>query len=520
MYRLVILLATLFLAVIVTVPLNGLIEGNAAVESVAAEEADSNSPTKEEKERTDKHPPEFKQAGVCARCHVVSVLEWGISGHLEAETDCQECHGPSRAHVANERNEVKPDRLARGASIAKQSCSTCHETGCPKTLDVQNCQKCHHVHALINPSQPPVAKDERMEKLLLVWEQYRIQMAEGDRCVSQQDWDAAQSAFRAALKWIPGNHRARMLLMMCSRRLEPNLPGFNGGGERIDDRTGLPREVSVAGLDIDMLLVSPGEFDMGSDDLADSRPVHTVRLDPFYLGRYEVTQVEWNSVMGTNPSAHQGKDFPNAQRMPVERVSWNDCQTFLRRLNQRVPGGGFRLPTEAEWEYACRAATSGWRLDRPVSARGTRKILRQQSSNSSRAAPGQPAEEALSQDAWCRDNSLRQPTPGKPFLRVDAYAPRPVGTRRPNAWGFHDMQGNVCEWCSSLWQPYLYDATDGRESLTTNGKRILRGGGFADSVRSLDAALRHPERPHRRLRWNGLRLARSVPSPQPRNVRK
>src|SRR3954469_5178019 len=86
--------------------------------------------------------PEFKAAGVCARCHVVSVLEWGISGHVAAGTDCQKCHGPSKAHVANERNEVKPDRLPRGAQIA-QTCQRCHDAGCPKTLETAACQKCH-----------------------------------------------------------------------------------------------------------------------------------------------------------------------------------------------------------------------------------------------------------------------------------------------------------------------------------------------------------------------------------------
>ena len=247
--------------------------------------------------------------------------------------------------------------------------------------------------------------------------------------------------------------------------------------------------VHVAELDATMLLVTPGELDMGSDALASSRPVHTVRVALFYLDQFEVTQAQWQTIMGSNPSAHQGKEFPRAARMPVERVSWDDCQEFLRRLNTRVTGGGFRLPTEAEWEYACRTG---------VSQSGP--VLRNRDSSNH-----------LTDIAWYRDNSVRQPNPEQAFAKVEAYAPRPVGTRRANSWGFYDMQGNVSEWCSSLFRPYLYTPADGRESLSQKGLRVLRGGGFADSAATLNSALRHAERPHRRLRWNGLRLARSVP---------
>ena len=436
--------------------------------------------------------PEFKQAGVCARCHVVSVLEWGLSGHVEAEQGCQECHGPSLKHVADERNRVKPDHLPRGRVPVTRLCSNCHETGCPESLEVQDCQKCHHVHALINPAKPPATKHDRLEKLLARWEQFGRQLAEGDQHVTQQDWKAAQTAYGAALELIPGNHRAAEKLQMCNRRLNPHLPGFKTVGETVDQETGLPHKVRVAGEDIPMLLVPTGEFDIGSDKLADSRPVHTVHVDAFYLGQYEVTQAEWQAIMSANPSAHQETGFPDAQQMPVERVSWNDCQEFLRRLNARVAGGGFRLPSEAEWEYACRGGTL----------------------NSGLTSRNRYVGEDLSKRAWYRANSLRQPATESKFVQIEAYAPRPVGRRDPNAWGFGDMQGNVSEWCSSLYRPYLYHPSDGRESPILPGLRVIRGGAFANSAAALDPALRHAERPYRRLRWNGLRLARSVPSLQ------
>jgi len=441
------------------------------IEPAAAAESDAMSQT-----------PEFKQAGVCARCHVVSVLEWGFSSHFESETDCKSCHGPSLAHVADERNEANPDHFHRGSAIAEKTCLRCHESGCEETDEQKSCEKCHHVHALVNPSKPPQLKDDRLVALVARWQRFDKKMAEGDRHVERSQWKEAEQAFQAALELTPGDHRARMRLEMCSRRLRPELRGFVIADEEFHAATGLPREVAVAGLETPMLLVPPGEFDMGSDDLADSRPVHTVHVDALYLGRYEVTQAEWNSVMSDNPSAHQGESYAEVGRMPVERVSWNDCQEFLQRLNKRVPGGGFRLPTEAEWEYACRAGSD--RL----------------------------SGKELPEHAWFGANSLRASEPSRPFLQVDAYAPRPAGTRKPNAWGFSDMQGNVGEWCSSLSQPYLYRADDGRESRSAAGLRIVRGGSYADSRRSLDPALRHAERPHRRLRFNGLRLARDVPS--------
>src|SRR5262249_8488941 len=109
-------------------------------------------------QKKDETRAEFKAAGVCARCHVVSVLEWGISKHAAGRTACQKCHGPSKGHVANERNEVKPDRLPRGPRIAK-TCMGCHDAGCPKTREAVSCQKCHHVHALIDPAKRPQAGD-------------------------------------------------------------------------------------------------------------------------------------------------------------------------------------------------------------------------------------------------------------------------------------------------------------------------------------------------------------------------
>jgi len=318
---------------------------------------------------------QFKEAGVCARCHVISVVEWGMSRHRTANTDCIACHGASAGHVDDERNNIKPERVPHGEAIAAL-CAGCHTAGCPKTRQKAACQTCHHFHALVDPKAPPAVPDQPISR--------------------PKPTPATRS---------------------------PKLP---------------PR-ITVAG--ITLVLIPGGEFDMGSDRFPASRPVHTVRVAPFYLAATEVTQAQWNAVMGSNPSAHKGDQFP------VEQVSFEDAQAFLAKLNTKVLGGGFRLPTEAEWEFA--------------------------------AADAQPV--------------------------AGATAPQPAGSGPPNKFGLHDLLGNVWEWCSD---PYLaYPLHSGDAPL-----RVLRGGGFADPPDLLATSFRHAERPSRRLRFNGLRLARGIDS--------
>ena len=398
----------------------------------------------------------FQQAGVCARCHVISVVEWGMSGHRQAGTVCTSCHGASLGHIKDERNNVKPDRVPAGNAIASL-CTDCHKDGCPKSAHKAGCQECHHVHALVDPRKPATAAvpDDQEKR----WKQFSHFLEEGEKLAKAEQWDKARTAFQAALQQKPGDRQANAELKLCERRLKPDLPGFEIAEKQFDPATGLARKVRVAGLGIAMVLVPGGEFEMGSERFRDSKPVHTVRTRPFYLGEFEVTQAEWQSIMGSNPSAFQGEKFPDADKMPVEQVSWEDAQAFLKRLNEKVDGGGFRLPSEAEWE---RAARTGGAEPEP-------------------AAPSQKS-------------------------------PRPVGQGRVDNLGLHDMLGNVWEWCSSLSRPYPFDATDGRESVSEPGLRILRGGGFGDPADLLNPALRHAERPNRRQPWNGLRLARDVPA--------
>ena len=200
---------------------------------------------------------------------------------------------------------------------------------------------------------------------------------------------------------------------------------------------------------MEFVWIPAGEFRMGSTSrLAedDEQPVRQVRIrQGLWLGKQEVTQSEWQREMGSNPSRFD----ECGPTCPVERVSWNDAQEFIGRLNARGGGNRYRLPTEAEWEYAARAGTTGDRYGN-VDAIG-----------------------------WYRDNSGRRT--------------HPVGQKGPNGWGLHDMLGNVSEWVEDCWQhSYRGAPTDGT-AWTTGGdcnRRVLRGGSWHDNPRFLRAANR------------------------------
>ncbi len=403
---------------------------------------------------------QFQKAGVCARCHVISVVEWGMSKHSKVETTCMACHGTSQGHVIDERNNVKPERVPHEAAIAGL-CATCHADGCPKEKTKANCQTCHHVHALVNPNKPPSVRDEGFEQRSAQYQRFTQQMAQGEQAMKAQQWQKAKAAFEAALKDDPGDRRATEMLRAAGNRLEGALPGFEIAAAGYDSRTGLPREVKVAGAGIAMVLVPGGDFDMGAERFAAAKPVHTVTVEPFYLAKFELTQGEWKALMGSNPSV-----APQADNLPVDQVSWEEAEALVKKLNEKVPGGGFRLPTEAEWEFAARTGSAG--------------------------------NGPLSEVAWFDQTGPKA-------------APHPVGTKKPDKLGLYDMFGNVWEWTSSLAMPYPFDPGDGREATDGAGLRILRGGGYGDTADLLDPGMRHSERPTRKIRWNGVRLARSVP---------
>jgi len=469
---------------------------------------------------------ELVSAGKCARCHVSSALEWGLSKHSTLTRsksgrlpNCTGCHGESRDHVIDEQNTAKPDRMAHGEAIAAL-CVECHRSGCPHTSDLKNCQSCHHIHALVNPTLDAATIEKRASDLAALMKAYQGHLAEGERLVQQAQWEPARIAFGAALKDYPASDRARAALAMIARRVKPGFGGFKIVGDKFDSQSGLPEEIVMDGSGIDLVLVPAGSVDLGSEQHAGSKPVHTVNIAPFYLARFEMTQAQWKALMSANPSFHQGAKFPQADAMPVEQVSWEDCQKMLAAINRKVPGGGFRLPNEAEWEYAARAGSA----DSNVSAKILSVAWLRENSRIAEVASVAKSEP----DAGAARVSREAANAGmaqafKEMQRVeaaklaapDSYAPHPVGALQPNAWGLYDMFGNVAEWCSSLYQPYPFDAADGRESAVAQGARVLRGDTYVDSAESADLALRHSDRPTRKLRWNGVRLAFSPPAVEP-----
>ena len=215
---------------------------------------------------------------------------------------------------------------------------------------------------------------------------------------------------------------------------------------------------------LEFQVLPPGEFQMGSNNGYDNeRPVHRVVIGrPFQMGRCVVTQGQWQAVMGDNPSYFKGDDL-----LPVEQVSWEDIQQFVSRLNALRDGHRYRLPTEAEWEYAART--------------------------------GEPVDRAngIDEQAWYADNSG-----GKTH---------PVGTKKANAWGLFDMYGNVWEWMQDCYDPAYYAASEVQDPSgpATGPSRTHRGGAWGTAADFCRSAFRIGCRADARYNITGFRLVRA-----------
>jgi formylglycine-generating enzyme required for sulfatase activity len=229
----------------------------------------------------------------------------------------------------------------------------------------------------------------------------------------------------------------------------------------------LPNEVEMS-----FAWIPPGEFQRGSENGEDDeKPVHTVKIsEGYWMGVYEVTQEQWQAVMGKNPSKNK-----NCPQCPVDWVAWYDIQKkFLEKMNtQATDGATYRLPTEAEWEYAARAGTT-------------------------EDTPGN-----LDEIAWYKDNSDKNT--------------HPVGQKLPNAWGLYDMLGNVWEWCDDSYTEYSEETvTDPNGPKKRSSKatfaifddRVIRGGGYKDSADSQRVANRGKWRLGYWKSYIGLRLVK------------
>ena len=223
-----------------------------------------------------------------------------------------------------------------------------------------------------------------------------------------------------------------------------------------------------AGIKLDMVLIPAREFQMGSPESEkyhqDNALQHEVTLTkPFYMGKYEVTQEQWESVMGNSPSSRT-----KGAKLPVTNVSWEDCQEFIKKLNEKT-SGGYRLPTEAEWEYACRAGTT---------------------------TAYSVGDKITPKDANYRDSKIGEPVA--------------VGSYKPNAFGLYDMHGNVWEWCEDWYADYQAGAVTDPKGPATGERRVLRGGSFNFYVWNTRSSFRFNLSPTSRYLFYGFRLARTA----------
>jgi len=216
-----------------------------------------------------------------------------------------------------------------------------------------------------------------------------------------------------------------------------------------------------------MVKIEGGTFMMGATSehigyaYSDEKPAHQVTLSSFSIGRYEVTQEEWETVMGSNPSMFKGA------KQPVENVSWNDCQKFIRKLNE-MTGKNFRLPTEAEWEFAARGGNNSRRC-------------KYAGSND------------IGTVAWYSFNSGRQT--------------HNVGTKQPNELGLYDMSGNVWEWCSDWFCDYSSSSQSNPKGPFSGSGHVNRGGGWNNDARDCRETSRSSNTPSYSNNYLGFRLA-------------
>ncbi len=263
--------------------------------------------------------------------------------------------------------------------------------------------------------------------------------------------------------------------------------------------------VETNSIGMKLVLIPPGEFQMGSPKelideelrlhpnvpyysggLRDEGPQHRVRITkPYWLGATVVTQAEYQRVMGSNPSNHQG----DPQR-PVERVSWDEAAEFCRRLSElpgeRAAKRRYELPTEARWEYACRAGSTGrWSF-----------------SPQRNPLPEDVEEKILGEYAWINGNA--------------GAKTHPVAQKRANAWGLYDMHGNVWEWCQDWYDKdyYAKSPVDDPTGPPGGWGRVGRGGSYSDPVVSSRSAFRFGFGPDTRDSHKGLRVA-LVPADEP-----
>jgi formylglycine-generating enzyme required for sulfatase activity len=253
----------------------------------------------------------------------------------------------------------------------------------------------------------------------------------------------------------------------CGR---PNLDANANGKCDADELPNRPNSTQF--IEPTMLLIKGGTFTMGCNDKVDKyceddeKPLHEVTLNDYYMSETEITQKQWRDIMDDNPSS-----FKNCDQCPVEQVSWDDVQGFLKKLNDRYPGKNYRLPTEAEWEYAARG--------------------------------GQNAKDGF---WYAGGNEIKE------FAWVDANSDNqthPVKQKKPNQLDLYDMSGNVWEWCSDWYDDYAKNPQLNPIGPRTGSLRVLRGGSWGTYSQDCRVSNRYYDTPHIHRSSLGFRVVSS-----------
>jgi formylglycine-generating enzyme required for sulfatase activity len=276
--------------------------------------------------------------------------------------------------------------------------------------------------------------------------------------------------------------------------------GFAPAGQT---HCGNGEKICTNSIGMEFVLIPAGSFQRESNVCGDfnetsHRPNVTVSK-PFYLGKYEVTQEQWMAVMGSNPSEYKGRENP------VENVSWDDAQEFIFRLNQKEGHARYRLPTEAEWEYAARGGTDAMyffmedpeKTDDGPEAKGSVDL-------------NKAIADAIVVDKVVRDEIVARMA-DYAWTAEHVSSTHPVGKKKANPWGLHDVYGNVEEWVQDCYREKLPADREGTDYAgpEKGSKRVLRGGSWFDFAWKCRAASRYSLLPNSRRSTVGFRLALS-----------
>ncbi|MDB4353623.1 formylglycine-generating enzyme family protein, partial [bacterium] len=287
--------------------------------------------------------------------------------------------------------------------------------------------------------------------------------------------DLAYSQLKAVQITLAQKRVAELLKKFGSGK-QPEPPGTvdNSAPNKTNGPTSVELPESTNSIGMEFKLIPAGTFIMGDASGEDDETPHEVTLTkPFKMGVHEVTQAQYEQVMGVNPSKFKGADYP-VQDYPVETVTWDDAVEFCRRLSElpaeKEAGNVYRLPTEAEWEYACRAGTT------------TMYSFGDDESD-------------LRDYAW--------------YLRCSGGGTHPVGGKKPNAWGVYDMHGNVWEWCQDWYGDYPSGSVTDPSGAKSGSDRVFRGGSWSMTPEHCRSATRFGGFPWYRNGYFGFRVCLS-----------